>query len=160
MRLLSQQWSKVARGAAKKYLKINRNVFAFLYHSENLNHPLSQGKSLSTFKIQPPKPSSISNPSLFCLGCLFCDLHSRLETNVRFIKRKSPGLIQRPIQCKKMPGTFCDTLRSNELTLSIHFISLVSCYTPWKHQKTSGFLIFSERKESVAWNELLENIFQ
>ena len=106
MRLLSQQWPKIARGAAKNYLKINRNVFAFLYHSENLNHPISQGKSLSTFKIQPPKPSSISNPSLFCLGCLFCDLHSRLETNVRFIKRKSPGLIQRPIQCKKMPGTF------------------------------------------------------
>ena len=35
-----------------------------------------------------------------------------------------------------------------------YFIPLVSFYTPWKHQKTSGFLIFSgdiEREQCMEW---------
>ena len=37
--------------------------------------------------------------------------------------------------------------------LSAHFMPLVSFYTPWKHQKTSGFRIFSGGIDrSVAWN--------
>ena len=39
-----------------------------------------------------------------------------------------------------------------------HFMSLVCFYTPWKRQKTSGFLMFSggiERDSSMKWvNEL------
>ena len=44
-----------------------------------------------------------------------------------------------------------------------HFMSLVSFYTPWKHQKTRGFLMFSGRfsdvfreysKRPMAWNGL------
>ena len=38
-----------------------------------------------------------------------------------------------------------------------HFVPLVSFYTPWKHQKTSSFLIFSRgyKKRTVAWNVLI-----
>ena len=65
-------------------------------------------------------------------------------TQLRFSKRISPGLIQRPIKCKnsvKMPETFCGTLRCNEQILLIHFILLVSSYTPLNHQKTSDVLL-------------------
>ena len=44
-----------------------------------------------------------------------------------------------------------------------YFIPLISFDTPWKHQKTSGFLIFSEgikRDSSVKWaNSFLTAIF-
>ena len=35
-----------------------------------------------------------------------------------------------------------------------HFMRLVSFYTPWKHQKTKGFLMFSgglERDRGMKW---------
>ena len=35
-----------------------------------------------------------------------------------------------------------------------YFIPLVSFYTPWKHQKTSGFLIFSGDTEREQWYEM------
>ena len=38
-----------------------------------------------------------------------------------------------------------------------HFMPLISFDTPWKHQNTSGFLIFSggiKRDQWHAWNEL------
>ena len=47
-----------------------------------------------------------------------------------------------------------------KMKLLIHFMPLVSFYTPWKHQKTKGFLMFSGdvfrgyRKRPVAWNRL------
>ena len=39
----------------------------------------------------------------------------------------------------------------NQLT---YLIPLVSLYTPWKHQKTSGFLMFSEDIERDQWYEM------
>ena len=40
----------------------------------------------------------------------------------------------------------------------IRVLPLVFFYTPWKHQKTFGFLMFSRgyRKRSVAWNGLIQ----
>ena len=35
-----------------------------------------------------------------------------------------------------------------------HFMPLVSLDTPWKHQKTKGFLMFSEGIESDQWHEM------
>ena len=36
----------------------------------------------------------------------------------------------------------------------IHFMQLVSFYSPWKHQKTRGFLMFSEGIERDLWHEM------
>ena len=38
--------------------------------------------------------------------------------------------------------------------LLIHFIVLVSFYAPWKHQQSSGFLIFSGGIERDQWHEI------
>ena len=35
-----------------------------------------------------------------------------------------------------------------------HSMSLASFYTPWKHQKTSGFLMFSGGIERDQWHEM------
>ena len=35
-----------------------------------------------------------------------------------------------------------------------HFMSLVFFYTPWKHQKASGFLMFPGGIERYQWNEM------
>ena len=47
-------------------------------------------------------------------------------------------------------------LSSIHCHIVVHFMTLVSFYTLWKHQKTSGFLMFSGgyRKRLVAWNGL------
>ena len=43
------------------------------------------------------------------------------------------------------------------ISVLIHFMPLVSFYTPWKHQKTRGFLMFTgvNKKKLVVWNELI-----
>ena len=45
----------------------------------------------------------------------------------------------------------------NIIKVFTHFAPLVSFYTPWKHQKTRGFLIFSGgyRKRAVVRNGLI-----
>ena len=35
-----------------------------------------------------------------------------------------------------------------------HFMPLISFYTPWKHQKTSDFLMFSGGIERDQWDEM------
>ena len=39
-----------------------------------------------------------------------------------------------------------------------HFMSLASFYTPWKHQKTSAFLIISGGIEKDQWHEMGKNM--
>ena len=39
-----------------------------------------------------------------------------------------------------------------------HFMPLVSFYTAWKHQKTSGFLMFSGGIERDQWHEMGYNL--
>ena len=39
-------------------------------------------------------------------------------------------------------------------SLSTHFSPLGSFYTPWKHQKTRGFLMFSGGVEREQWHEM------
>ena len=43
------------------------------------------------------------------------------------------------------------------ISVLIHFMPLVSFYTPWKHQKTRCFVMFlgGNRKKLVVWNELI-----
>ena len=41
-----------------------------------------------------------------------------------------------------------------------HFMPLLSFYTHWKHQKTSGFLIFSGGIERYQWHEMGLNIYK
>ena len=43
-------------------------------------------------------------------------------------------------------------------TALTHFMPLAFFYTPWKHQKTSGFLIFSGGIERDQWHELGKNL--
>ena len=40
------------------------------------------------------------------------------------------------------------------LAQSTNSLSLISFYTPWKHQKTSGFLMFSGGIERDYWHEM------
>ena len=40
------------------------------------------------------------------------------------------------------------------LVILTHFMQLVSFYTPWKHEETSGFLIFSGGIERDQWHEM------
>ena len=43
-----------------------------------------------------------------------------------------------------------------------HFMPLISFYTPWKNQKTKGFLIFSggiERDRGMKWVKNRRDIF-
>ena len=47
-------------------------------------------------------------------------------------------------QCFRLFRSICVT----------HFIPLVSFYTPWKHQKTRGFLMFSGGLERDQWHEM------
>ena len=43
---------------------------------------------------------------------------------------------------------------TNILILLTHFMPLVSFCIPWKHQKTSGFLMFSGGIERYQWHEM------
>ena len=45
-------------------------------------------------------------------------------------------------------------LTSSSVSLLTHFMPLVSLYTPWKHQKTSGFLIFLGGIERDHWQHI------
>ena len=45
-------------------------------------------------------------------------------------------------------------LTSSSVSLLTHFMPLVSLYTPWKHQKTSGFLIFLGGIEREHWQHI------
>ena len=44
---------------------------------------------------------------------------------------------------------FCKIFQYNILT---HFMPLISLYTPWKYQKTSGILMFSEIIKRDQWH--------
>ena len=48
---------------------------------------------------------------------------------------------------------FGDSQAMNSFLLT-YFMPLVSFYTPWKHQKTSGFLMFSGGIERDQWHEI------
>ena len=41
-----------------------------------------------------------------------------------------------------------------EPTYLTHFMPQVSFYTPWKHQKTKGFLMFPGVIERDQWHEM------
>ena len=41
---------------------------------------------------------------------------------------------------------------------STHFRPLVSSYTPWKHQETRGFLMFSEDIKRDQWHEMSSKV--
>ena len=44
------------------------------------------------------------------------------------------------------------------VAILIHFIPLVSFYTPWKHQKTIDFLMFSWGKEKDQWHKMRQSV--
>ena len=46
-----------------------------------------------------------------------------------------------------------DLIRASIFSLS-HVMPLVSFYTPWKHQETKGFLIFSGCIERDEWHDM------
>ena len=51
-------------------------------------------------------------------------------------------------------GVMALLLASSSVSLLTHFMPLVSLYTPWKHQKTSGFLIFLGGIEREHWQHI------
>ena len=40
------------------------------------------------------------------------------------------------------------------MSILTHFMPLVFFYTPWKHHKTRGFLMFSRGMERIRWHEM------
>ena len=49
-----------------------------------------------------------------------------------------------------------NTTMQLEPTYLTHFMPQVSFYTPWKHQKTKGFLMFPGVIERDQWHEMSE----
>ena len=51
----------------------------------------------------------------------------------------------------------CLCIRMNmiiDTTVQTHVMPMISYYTPWKHQKTRAFLMFSGGKERKQWHKM------
>ena len=46
------------------------------------------------------------------------------------------------------------TTSDSDSNILTHFMPLISFYTPWKHQKTYGCLMFSGDIERDQWHEM------
>ena len=65
------------------------------------------------------------------------------------------------MQTCQTPSTSLNIFHSKTVVISIivrnaktHFMLMVSFHTPWKHQKTFGFLIFLGGMEIDRWQEM------
>ena len=56
--------------------------------------------------------------------------------------------------CVELSTDFWDSFRRSFKNTLIHLVALISFDTPWKHQKTSGFLIFSGCMKRDQWHEM------
>ena len=115
---------------------------------------------------------AINNSSVWLLNSewLLAIMFLFAKSNINFCERKGQLCVYHFVsgfyKCKITSWSLCFTFTcsfwesfalihriSHTADWLAHFIPLISFYTPWKHQKTSGFLIFSWGIERHQWHE-------